>query len=690
MRAGSKLLWYARRLERMSGREVVHRVAEHAKKMTDARRGFGWDGFSSFEGPLTGMPGLVPAPNAAAHPDVESIEAGTFRLLGQQWQGSTGAGPWYAQAGAWHLDPVSGNLWPGAGTFAFQVPYRHQRRFGDVKFVWELNRLQLLQVLAACGASRSAADILESWMEANPPFEGINWTAGIEAASRVVSVLVLLSLAPPEVRRHIDLPARRFLAAHVYWIARYPSLHSSANNHRVAELASLLLAAICAPGLPASSLYLARSLVEIEQLASNLFHPDGVGAEQSPTYAAYALEWFAIAGLAAASAGRPFSEIMRSRLHAAALHLRLIMDDGGRVPRVGDDDEGRVLVSHLHREDRYVASVLALVARWLGSPALLPPSSDRHLRDQFAPPTQPLPAQGAGMPVPAVEIGNHHVSPALKIFPHGGYTVARSSTSRGTLLTVFDHGPLGFGAIAAHGHADALAIWLHWGDEPILVDAGTYLYHASRRDRDLFRGTPVHNTLALDEADQSLIVGPFNWRRHAHTRVVACNSGSISAEHDGYLRRFGLIHRRDLSFERNTLVIDDHLIGRPSKARVRWSMGFLLGSQVETRLDGPSANIKTRCGRKLSLHLDSPDLGWTRIPGEHSPAFNCRGVLDHLRTSGNIFARQPPRLPHIRTIIRAHCPMEEPPAPAKRPSAATLPSAVPTGSPRSCADAAHR
>src|SRR5581483_3317343 len=104
MRARSELLWYARRLERMSGGEVVHRVVEHAKRMTDARRRFGWDRFSSFEGPLTGIPGLAPATNAAAHPDVESIEAGTFRLLGQQWRRPAGPRPWYAQEDAWHLD----------------------------------------------------------------------------------------------------------------------------------------------------------------------------------------------------------------------------------------------------------------------------------------------------------------------------------------------------------------------------------------------------------------------------------------------------------------------------------------------------------------------------------------------------------------------------------------------------------
>jgi hypothetical protein len=657
---GWQLHWYARRLGRMSGPEVVHRVFEQFKRMVDARRDFGWNRFSGFGGPLHPLPGFSPASPASisTRHELKSIEAGEFYLLGQRWPAPVSDCAWYAQDGVWHRDPVSGDLWPGSGTFAFQVPYRHERRRGDVKFVWELNRLQLLQVLAAAGASGSAAEILESWMQANPPFEGINWTSGIEAASRVASLLVLLSLASPEVRHHLDVPARRFLAAHAYWIARYPSLHSSANNHRVAELASLLLASVCAPGLPDSFVYFAQSLRGLEQAASSLFHPDGVGAEQSPTYAAYALEWFAIAGLAAESVGRPFCAAMRSRLYAAALHLRTIMDDSGHVPRVGDDDEGRVLVSRLGREDRYVASVLAFVARWLGDPALQPPSSDPHLRNQFAVVTRWEGAQRADTPADAVDVGKRRGVPVLKVFPHGGYTIARTATQRGTLLTMFDHGPLGFGPIAAHGHADALAIWLHWGDEPILIDAGTYLYHSGAKERDLFRGTRMHNTLSVEDADQSVIAGPFNWSRHARTSVVARTPTSITAEHDGYVRRFGVIHRRSLSFDGNNLVIEDRLMGRPNKARMRWSVGFLLGSQVETRLDGPRANIKTKCGRELSLRLETQHLSWAKLPAPHSPAFNCRDMLDHLWASGSILGPQSPYLPHVRTVITASCAAE--------------------------------
>ncbi|WP_426615255.1 heparinase II/III family protein [Bradyrhizobium sp. McL0616] len=637
----------------MSGPEIAHRAVELSKRLSDARRNFGWDRFSGLEGPLDGLPGLVPVAGAGVHQEVAGIDAGNFCLLGQQWRLPAGDRPWYAQRGIWHRDPVSGDLWPGAGTFSFQIPYRHERRRGDVKFVWELNRLQILQVLAAAGAHGSVPDIMESWMQANPPFEGINWTSGLEAASRVASLLVVLASVDTKLRRRLDPLARRFLSAHVYWIARYPSLHSSANNHRVAELAALLLAGTCAPGLPGARRYLAESQRDLEQAMLDLFYPDGVGAEQSPTYAAYSLEWFALASLAAEERGTPFSPTFRSRLHAAASHLRWMMDDGGRLPRIGDDDEGRVLASRLHREDRYVASVVALLARMLSDPALQPPSSDPHLRDRLMP--RRANASAAVKPECALADDLGASTTRIKVFGQGGYTVARTGTPHGSLVAVFDHGPLGFGPIAAHGHADALAIWLHWGDEPILVDAGTYLYHSGGADRDLFRGTVAHNTLEVEGADQSVIAGPFNWSSHARTLVIERTASGLIGEHDGYFHRFGVIHRRGLVFERNMLVIEDRLIGRPSKRPLRWSIGFRLAPHVVIRLNGDRADIRTKSGRVLSFCLGSSHLGWARMPAMHSPAFNCRDeALDQLRV-GATFNSAPHEQPYVRTVITACC-----------------------------------
>ncbi|MFG3757212.1 heparinase II/III-family protein, partial [Klebsiella pneumoniae] len=80
--------------------------------------------------------------------------------------------------------------------------------------------------------------------------------------------------------------------------------------------------------------------------------------------------------------------------------------------------------------------------------------------------------------------------------------------------------PLGYLSIAAHGHADALSLLLHLDGQPVLVDAGTYLYHAGGAVRDRLRGTAAHNTLCLDGADQSQIAGAFNWRHAAKAQLI--------------------------------------------------------------------------------------------------------------------------------------------------------------------------
>jgi Heparinase II/III-like protein/Heparinase II/III N-terminus len=637
----AELAWYARRLSRMSSAEVSYRFLEQGKKLSDRHRRYGWCRFGEFKGPLKGYPGLGARTSGSAslHVETAAIHNGSFRMLGQCWPDSLTGRAWWDTASIWHRDPVSSHLWPGAEMNAFQVNYRQRRCYGDVKFIWELNRLQFLQVLAADQATEHIPAMISSWMGANPPFRGINWTSGIEAASRILSLLVVLAFADQNVRTSLDGPARCLIEAHAYWIARYPSLYSSANNHRAAELAALLLAALCAPGMPGAAEYRRVCHQAIERLSQTLFHRDGVGAEQSPTYAAYSLEWLVLAAIGSEAEGMPFSSAFRDRVEAAAWHLRWMMDDGGGVPRIGDDDEGRVLVaSARHSEPRYVASILALVARWLGDHALQPPAHDPHLRDWLAP--RPPSCSTA-----TASIGG------MRVFAEGGYTVARTPTQQGTVLFVFDHGPLGFGAIAAHGHADSLAVWLHWGEEAVLVDAGTYLYHAGGCDRDLFRSTRVHNTLVLNGADQSRIAGPFNWSRHARTRIIARDERSVTAQHDGYLRALGLLHRRRIECAADgDIVISDYLVGAPRQQSLSWSIGFTLGPDVMPSVHARNADIVTRAGRRLSLEVEGNASAWNCEQTPFSAAFNSRAVVYRLSSCGQV--RRSVNYPVATTRIR--------------------------------------
>lgn len=620
----SLLLWYANRLRRMSPAEVLHRLNERGRLWLDGRRQFDWSSFGDFGGALSGLPGLRLESAGSdrlgiAADEADRIRKGPRTWLGQQWPAVDGC--WWRE-GLWTLDPVSGTHWPGTGVFHAKVSYRHDKVRGDVKFVWEPNRLQMLQplaLLAANGDHEALAlgfDILGGWMDANPPFEGINWTSGIESASRVVSVLTLMSAGRGTWSAETDARLRAFLAAHAYMLTRYPSLFSSANNHRISELAALLMLGVCAPSLAIHGHEPAALLRELEREINLQFHSDGVGAEQSPTYAAYSLEWFVLAAIAAEAGGQTLSDSYRARAWAAAEHLMWLMDDAGRTPRIGDDDEGRVLALRLAPELRYPASVASLAASWLGRPGLAKDLHDPELRDLVS---ARRPEQSATPPV------------GDRTFTEGGYTVVRQSTPRGTAVLVMDHAPLGYLSIAAHGHADALSLTLSWGEEPVIVDAGTYLYHSGGVWRDRFRGTAAHNTICLEGADQSRIVGSFAWADHARSRLTERTSTAVTARHDGYTRRFGVAHERKLIWSDSGYTIEDGLFGRFPKA-LAWSSGFTLAPGSQLKVKGGLARVTTPAGRGLVLEAEGSD--WTLVEVNISDAFNHLTAAPRLLLSG--------------------------------------------------------
>src|SRR5262249_30224221 len=154
-----------------------------------------------------------------------------------------------------------------------------------------------------------------------------------------------------------------------------------------------------------------------------------------------ALVAFAFTGMDAADIPAP----LRDRFRLWGEHVLWLMDAAGQVPEIGDNDAGRVIMFGQAQEPRYVASVLAALAGWLKETSLAPPARDPHLRDfVFGSIT------GSG-----VESGG------FRQWKEGGYSVFRGADARHSL--VFDHGPVGHSSIAAHGHADTLAVWLTVG-----------------------------------------------------------------------------------------------------------------------------------------------------------------------------------------------------------------------------------
>ncbi len=638
----NRLIWYANRLRSMSGAEVIHRAGEFGKRAVSKHRRANFGAATAAGAAPPSIPGLLDGVReAAAAPGLldawreiaDRARQGRLRLLGQSWPGLTGPEKW-------HFDPVMGKCWP-ADRYCHDIPYRHAPGYGDVKYVWELNRLQYLQPIAALAVMTGSADDrqfcvheIDSWIRFNPPFRGVNWASGIELSLRLVSVAVVVSLLgegafTPAQRRRINA----CLAAHGYWLMRYPSRFSSANNHLIAEAGGLFLLGSLFPDLRGAKRYADYGRRVLCREASLQILEDGVGAEQSPTYLAFVLEWLVLCRAVAERLGDPLPAAVDQRLAAAGRFLRWITDGSGNQPRIGDDDEGRVLYGG--GETRYVTSVLGCVAGALGDAELVPPGVEPHFRNAVL-----------GRPPPAADAETGRASPmGVGTFAHGGYCVLRWKAGDTEGLWVFDRGPLGYLAIAAHGHADTLSVWLHLAGRPVLVDAGTYLYHAGGAWRDHFRGTLAHNTLAIDTTNSSEITGAFNWGRKAQVAVCSRNddprSWHVEFEHDGYEETFGVRHRRRMERTgENTFTIIDSLHGPDGAHPV--DVGFLLHPDLTVREQAGTWLVGIHSRLTLQIAHDGPLRGAIRRGGEaplggwYSSRFGSKQPAPRLAFSGTL------------------------------------------------------
>jgi hypothetical protein len=611
--------WTLRRLGAMSGGEIVHRLAERWRRESGRFASRGLDAFACGDGPLPQLPlslDDVALSAAARSALIDLMNAGRsrrFRQLGVTWPETTPASPW-------SFDPVSEQSWP-ATVYCFDIPYRGRGGIGDIKYVWEVNRLQHLQAAAlVAGEDESARRfILAEWLDwtrSNPPFRGVNWCSGIELSLRVVSALIsfpAIGASASADERH-DL--RAMLGAHGAWLARFPSLFSSANNHRVAEGAGLFLLGLAFQDHPDQEQWENEGRAILETEIDRQFHADGVGAEQSPTYAAFSLEFFVLCAAMARRAGRPLSEKMDARIEHASAHLRAILDEGGAAPAIGDDDEGCVVAQGSGREAHYPATVAAMAGAYLGRSQLVHDAGAGSARVALVGPVAPGEPPRDG----------------LAVYAEGGLSVVRFRRNADPWLLVFDHGPLGMGSIAAHGHADSLSIWLHCGPRALFRDAGTWRYHAGGARRDALRGTGAHNTVQVASADQSVIGGAFLWTHKAETRLLeAAARGQevrLCAEHSGYVRRFDVVHRRMIELDPRALVIEDRLMGPTVEARAGWT----LGEGVLASPDGDSLVITCDGKPVLRATASSPlEIAAVEVSpafGELAPAQRIEAALD--------------------------------------------------------------
>ncbi|MEN0139104.1 MAG: alginate lyase family protein [Rhodococcus sp. (in: high G+C Gram-positive bacteria)] len=469
----------------------------------------------------------------------------------------------------WHYDPHSKIGWPVVPAAKID----HRTADGDPKWIWELNRLQHLPWLAEAwlftGEERFCDEAfrqLDSWIEQNPPGIGIGWRGAFEAGIRSISIAVALQ----GLRDSPALTTARFRAvvrilaesARRCWAER--SRFSSANNHLVGEMAGVATVAILFPDLACAASWEKDAIRVLSAEAERQILPDGAGAEQALGYQIFTSELLlTVAALLTLRDGRPPPELIAA-VDRSADFIAALVGERDPAPRYGDDDEGfalrldagpvRTVRDHLGT----VHAVTGNTAAGRAGRTTLSAAWMNYAR------TEPLSGSEA-----APQTG-----PRGFFAPHGGLVVLRAGARR---LTV-DVGPLGYLSLAAHGHADALAVTMSVDGEEVIGDPGTGSYYGHPDWRAAHRGTRAHATVCVDGLDQSVVGGPFLWTEHARVRVrsVDLERGVVDAEHSGYGRLAKpVVHRRWLIAppDRNSVVVVDLIAGRGRhEVRTAWPL----------------------------------------------------------------------------------------------------------------------
>jgi uncharacterized heparinase superfamily protein len=201
--------------------------------------------------------------------------------------------------------------------------------------------------------------------------------------------------------------------------------------------------------------------------------------------------------------------------------------------------------------------------------------------------------QGGG-PVPAEQVAQVITASGVRTRPlrqarDWGY----QRLTAGTTVLIMDAAPPPVARVVEGGCASTLAFEFSDGAARIIVNCGGARAADARLPTPLIEGlrtTAAHSTLTLADSNSTAIHSDGTLGRGVAelelSRQESENASRIEASHDGYVRRFGFVHRRQLilTAEGRELRGDDVLLPQGRRRRTGttpFTIRFHLGPGVE-------------------------------------------------------------------------------------------------------------
>lgn len=122
---------------------------------------------------------------------------------------------------------------------------------------------------------------------------------------------------------------------------------------------------------------------------------------------------------------------------------------------------------------------------------------------------------------------------------------------------IVDIGNIGPDYIPGHAHSDTFNFVVNYEDNPFIVDTGLSTYETNNT-RTTERRTSAHNTVEVNQKDQSQVWGGFRVANRAKIIHIEEKKDFIQASHNGY-KKDSITHTRSWTFEENKIIIEDNL-----------------------------------------------------------------------------------------------------------------------------------
>ncbi|MEE4363755.1 MAG: alginate lyase family protein [Desulfotignum sp.] len=455
---------------------------------------------------------------------------------------------------AWNINPENRRKAP------LDVPWNKISdfgNFGDIKLIWEASRFpQVFYFINAYSLTKEnkyahgCIRQIVDWCRKNPFPNGPHYKCGQEITFRLFSWMIALDYF----HNFVSNESKVIILQNIYIsILRIDinidyAAKSVRNNHSISESAGLIVGAVLFPEFPESPRLLKKGLSYLKKELGYQVYDDGAYIQHSMTYQRLVVDIvsFVIFICRKKKISLPI-EITRAH-HKMMVFLLSFMQKNGWLPNYGNNDGTNLF-----------------------------PASDADYRDfrpslNFGTAVSPKKTQpgkpGDGGICNLFGLTNKGLWPDCyeNAFRDGGYYILRNSKC--------------FGFMRAHaykdrpGQCDMLHLDIWYNGHNIFCDSGSFSYYSKSRKVDGFQGTAGHNTIVINDADQMNKAGRFGWAPWVTARVLNFSHQQIVAEHYGYQKTYGAVHRRSVRMTRYGFIVNDRIMGAFDEIKIQqiWNM----------------------------------------------------------------------------------------------------------------------